>query len=149
MRHGFLGNHMWCVYRNRVECTYSVTLLDSSLWTSQYIFKIKSFFFLKLSMPRLSKDQCRAGVRMLMNGSSQHNVARHFRVHKSTISVLFDRLSTTGTINDRLRPGRPRVATRREDTFIRVAHPRHRFQTPDQTARTLRGLNNTVFANSF
>jgi hypothetical protein len=83
-------------------------------------FQNKNLFSSKLSMPRLSEDQGRAAVRMLMNGSSQHNVARLFRVHKSTISRLFDRLRTTGTTNDRPRPGRLRVTTRRESAFIRV-----------------------------
>jgi transposase len=57
-------------------------------------------------MPRLSEDQRRAAVRMLMDGSSQHNVARHFGVHKSTLSRLFNRLRTTGTTKDPPRPRR-------------------------------------------
>jgi transposase len=93
-------------------------------------------------MPRLSEDQRRAAVKMLMNGSLQHNVAHRFGVHKSTLSRLCDRLRTTGTTNERPRPGRSRVTTRRENAFIRATHLRDRFQTRDQTARTLRGLNN-------
>ena len=51
-------------------------------------------------MPRLDEEQRRAAVTMLMNEISQSDVARHFRVHKSTISRLYNRLRTTGTTND-------------------------------------------------
>ena len=90
-------------------------------------------------MQRLSKEQRQEAVRMLLNGRSQRDVANHFRVHKSTISRLYDRLRTTGTTDDRPRPGRDRVTTRREDAFIRLSHLRNRFQTPEETAKNIRG----------
>ena len=93
-------------------------------------------------MPRLDEEQRWAAVTMLMNGSSQFDVTRHFRVHKSTISRLYNRLRTTGTTNDRPRPDRPHVTTRRDDAFIRLTHLRHRFKTPEETVRNLRGPNN-------
>ena len=88
-------------------------------------------------MPRLSKEQRQEAIRMLLNGRSQRDVANDFRVHKSTVSRLYDRLRTTGTTNDRPQPDRARVTTHREDTFIRLSHLRNRFQTPEETARNI------------
>ena len=90
----------------------------------------------------LSKEQLQEAVRMLLNGRSQRDVANHFRVHKSIVSRLYDRLRTTGTTDNRPRPGRARVTTRREDAFMRQSHLRNRFQTPEETARNIRGPHN-------
>ena len=93
-------------------------------------------------MPRLRQNQRAAATTMLLNGASQTAVAAHFNVHRSTISRLYDRLRTTGTTNDRPRSGRPRVTSLRQDRYIRLVHRRDRFQTPGETAMTIRGVHN-------
>lgn len=93
-------------------------------------------------MPRLRQRQRAAATTMLLNGTSQSAVAAHFRVHRSTISRLYERLRTTGTTNDRPRSGRPRVTSRRQDRYIRLVHLRDRYRTPGETALNIRGLHN-------
>ena len=47
----------------------------------------------------------------------------------------------TGSVNDRVRPGRQRVMSVREDRQIVLSHLRDRFKTATQTAQELRGYN--------
>ena len=62
-------------------------------------------------MVRLSTvDRARA-LGMVQGGTSQENVARHFNVHKSTISKLMTRYRDTGDVKDRIRSGRPRITS--------------------------------------
>jgi hypothetical protein len=42
--------------------------------------------------------------------------------------------------SDRIRSGRPRVTSRRQDNHIRLVHLRNRFQTSSLTARSIPGL---------
>ena len=93
-------------------------------------------------MARLRQNQRQAAVRMLLGGQTQSDVARHFGVHKSTVSRLYRRLRLTGTTNDRPRSGRPRVTTPRQDRFIRLSHLRDRFRTATETADQTPGLHN-------
>ena len=51
-------------------------------------------------MARLPQNQRQAAVRMLLGGQTQSAVARHFGVHKTTVSRLYRRLMLTGTTND-------------------------------------------------
>ncbi len=72
-----------------------------------------------VSTGRLNERQRRNAVQMLLNGRSQSEVARVLNVHRSTVSRLYQRLGQTGTTDDRPRPGRPRVTSRRQDRFMR------------------------------
>jgi IS30 family transposase len=53
-------------------------------------------------------------------GLSNQQIANRFDVHRSTISRLHQRFGTTGTVNDRRRPGQRRVTTTRQDFNIRT-----------------------------
>ena len=68
-------------------------------------------------MARLRQNQRQAAVQMLLGGQNQSAVARHFGVHKTTVSRLYSCLMLTGTTNDRPRSGCPRVMTPRQDHF--------------------------------
>ena len=93
-------------------------------------------------MARLRQNQRQASLRMLLGGQNQSAVARHFGVHKTTVSRLYRRLILTGTTNDRPRSGRPRVTAPRQDRFIRLSHVRDRFRTATETADQTPGLHN-------
>ena len=92
-------------------------------------------------MPRLRKEQREHAVRMLMNRTSQHQVAGQLGVHKSTISRMVKRLRETGTTDDGQRSGRPRATTRQEDAYIHWTHLRQQFRTATETAAHIRGLH--------
>ena len=77
---------------------------------------------------------------MLMQGQRQQQVALQFGVNVSTIECLVRRLRDTGRVADRLRRGRPRVTTPRQDRTIRLAHLRNRHVTA--TALTTVGNHN-------
>ena len=63
---------------------------------------------------------------------------------KALYHSCINRLRTTGTTYERSRLGRPRVTTRRDDAFIRLAHPRHQYKTPEEAARNLKGPNSKI-----
>jgi len=93
-------------------------------------------------MPRLSQNERVQAIAMLMQGQSQRDVARYFRVHESTIGRLKTRFNGTGSVADQARTGRPRVTTPRQDRAIRLAHLRNRHLTATETARQTLGTNN-------
>ena len=80
-------------------------------------------------MVRLSNvDRARA-LGMVQGGTSQENFARHFNVHKSTISKLMTRYRDTGDVKDRIRSGRPRITSANTDRRIVGLAARRRFVT--------------------
>ena len=92
-------------------------------------------------MPRLSlKDRNRA-LGQLEAGRHANDVAADFAYHVFTIYRLLERHRVTGDVSDGRRSGRPRVTSVRQDRFIRVTHPRTRFQSAVATSRQPRGLN--------
>ena len=93
-------------------------------------------------MVRLTQDQHKAAVQMLLRGTSQAVIARNFQVSKSTITLLYQRLRQTGTTNDRPRSGRPRVTKRRQDRYMCLSHLRYRFRTAVETAQVTPGTHN-------
>ena len=93
-------------------------------------------------MARLRQNRRQAAVGMLLGGQTQSDVARHFKVHKTTVSRLYTRLMLTGTTNDRPRSGRPRVTTPRQDRFIRLSQLRDQFRTATETTDQMPGLYN-------
>ena len=86
-------------------------------------------------MPRLSERQRIDALIMLGRGDSVVAVSRAFNCHRKTIMLLRDRFAQTGTIADRLRPGRPRVTGVRLDRHIELMHMRRQYQTATATAR--------------
>ena len=63
-------------------------------------------------------------IGMLQSELYQTDVAREKGVHRSTIGRLWNRFNTTGSTNDRARPGESRVTTPRQDRYIRRIHKR-------------------------
>ena len=60
-------------------------------------------------------EQRERAIGMLTAGMSARDVARHFKRHESTISLLLDKFQQTGNVVDRPRSGRQRKTTLRED----------------------------------
>ena len=90
-------------------------------------------------MQRLSKINRDRAIGMLQSGLYQTDVARRLGVHRTTIPRLWNRFNTTGSTDDRPRPGQRRAMTPRQDRYIRRIHTRERFQFATITARTLPG----------
>ena len=93
-------------------------------------------------MVRLTDVQRGRAIALLMQGQRQQQVANHFGVNVSTIERLVRRLRETGHLADRPRSGRPRMASRRRDRTIRLAHLRNRHLTATETALNRVGTHN-------
>ena len=93
-------------------------------------------------MPRLSNDECKRAVTMLLQGATQQEVATALGVHQTTVHRLQGRLAQFGNINDRPRSGRPRVTTARQDRLMRLTHLRNRTRTAVESAITMPGTHN-------
>ena len=76
---------------------------------------------------------------LLTAGEDPRAVAVTFNVHLATIYRLQQRFTATGVTDDRLRTGRPRVTTQRQDRHIFRHHVRDRFQTANETGRNTLG----------
>ena len=85
---------------------------------------IISIAFTSAAMPRLSQNDRERAVGMLMARTPYAQVARRFRVYRSTIQRLQTRLQQTGSTHDRPRSGQPCVTTPVQDRHIRVMHLR-------------------------
>ena len=88
-------------------------------------------------MPRLNSLESGQAVDMLQAGSTQDRVAGIFGVNRRTILRLWSIFSTTGSISDTTRSGRPRVTTPREDRYIRRTHRQNRFEPASEKASAL------------
>ena len=91
-------------------------------------------------MPRLDENQRLRAIGMLHAGLGQNVDAIHFGCHRSTILLLWRRNRQSGSTRDRIRSGRPRITSRRQDFHIRLVHLPYRFQTSSLTARSIPGL---------
>jgi len=76
------------------------------------------------SLSELDRNQA---IGMCVAGSSKSVIARRFGCHNSTISRLVARYQQTESVRDRVRPGRARVTTLRQDRYLLVSHLRDRF----------------------
>jgi len=85
-------------------------------------------------MPRLSNDERNRAVTMLLQGTTQQEVATALGVHQATVHR--QRLVQFGNTNDRPRSGRPRVTTARQDRLMRLTNLRNRTRTAVETAIT-------------
>jgi len=54
----------------------------------------------------------------MKGGSRSYDVSRRFGCNERTIYRLQQRVLQTGSVNDRPRPGRPRITTPREDRYM-------------------------------
>lgn len=79
---------------------------------------------------------------MVEVGRSMRQVAAIFGCIPMTIHNLMQRYQNHGSVNDRPRPGQPRVTTPQQDRQIRLAHLRNRFRPATVTAQTTPGRNN-------
>ena len=91
-------------------------------------------------MARLSEDERLRAIGMLQTGMSQKEVARHFGVHRNSVSALWRRFQQHGNTRDLPRSGRPRETSIRQDNHIRLIHLRNRFHPATLIARTIPGL---------
>ena len=66
-------------------------------------------------------------IGMLEGGMTINDVAVSFGVHRTTIWRLTQRFRTTGAVKDRLRSGRPKRLTTREERYIRITSGRDYF----------------------
>ena len=73
-------------------------------------------------MPRLNDIQCNQAVGMVTDGMSYRDEARRMNCAHSTIVRLVERHAVTGSVKDRVRPGRQRVTSVREDRQIVLSH---------------------------
>ena len=90
-------------------------------------------------MPRLSKINRERAIGMLQSGLYQTDFARRLGVHRTTIARSWNRSNTTGSTDDRPRPGQRCATTPRQDRYIPHIHTRERFLFATLTARTLPG----------
>ena len=88
------------------------------------------------------RDQRFMALGLLEGGSSERAVARRFGCSNHTIRALVQRHQTTGSIEDRPRPGRERVTTPGQDRRIVLQHLRERFRTATETAQDTPGRYN-------
>ena len=78
---------------------------------------------------------------------SARDVARHFQRHESTISRLLNRFQQTGNVADRLRSGRPRKTTLRDDRFLTTSSQRNRFLSNRKLGRLLTNATGSRICN--
>ena len=76
---------------------------------------------------------------MFYAGMKCQVVARHFGVHKSTITHLKDRLRGTVKVNDHPRSGRPRTTDELQDLYISLQDLWNRFKTATSIEIETRG----------
>ena len=93
-------------------------------------------------MPRLSREQRLRALGMVEAGLSYSDIARRMGCSQPTIRNLVERQNTTGSLDDRPRPGRERVTTPTQDRYIRLQHPRDRLRRASRTARETPSRNN-------
>lgn len=99
-------------------------------------------------MPRLSRRERWQAFGMLTAGVSTRDIAAQFNCSHSTIVRLNQRVTTTGTGDDRPRTGQPRVTTQHQDQFIRLTHLRDRFQTASNTSLQIQGRRGQISAHT-
>jgi len=92
-------------------------------------------------MARLSEVDRNQTIGMFVVGCSKSAIARRFGCHHSTISRLVAGYQQTGTVRDRVRPGRARVTTFRQNRYLLVCHLRDRFLPAATSERPTEGTH--------
>ena len=93
-------------------------------------------------MGRLSEVQRHRALGMVEGGMSFREIGRRLGCSHQTIMNLVERNATTGSVNDRQRPGRQKVTSVRQDRNIVLSHLRDRFRTAVKTAQETVGIHN-------
>ncbi|ELU16984.1 hypothetical protein CAPTEDRAFT_201866, partial [Capitella teleta] len=83
---------------------------------------------------------------LLDRGVKPGTIARQMECNASTIRCLHQRAAETGSTTDRLRTGRPKVTTERQDRQIRRAQIQNRFKIAVVTARGTREIHNRLLS---
>ena len=73
-------------------------------------------------MPRLTRDQRNQAIGQLQIGASSRRIASQFNCAHSTILRLQYRHQQTGSVQDRLRPGRERATSAEQDQALVDEH---------------------------
>ena len=92
---------------------------------------------------KLAHVERERAIGMLKTNVTLLIVAKQFRCRFRTIRRLKNRFQQIGTTSHRLRPGRRRVSTRRQDRDIQTSHLFNRFHLESVTARTSQGTHKT------
>ena len=92
-------------------------------------------------MPRLSNDERNRAVTMLLQCTTEQEVATALGVHQTTVHRLQGRLVLFGNTNDRPRSGRLRVTIARQGRLMRLTHLHNQTQTAVETAITTPGTH--------
>jgi IS30 family transposase len=92
-------------------------------------------------MPRLSNDERNRAVTMLLQCTTEQEVATALGVHQTTVHRLQGRLVLFGNTNDRPRSGRLRVTIARQGRLMRLTHLHNESQTAVETTITTPGTH--------
>ncbi|GFR74438.1 cytochrome P450 2U1 [Elysia marginata] len=93
-------------------------------------------------MPRLSEVDRHRALGLLQAGLPISEVSLSMNVDRTTNFRLRQHLHETDTVSDRLRSGRPRCATHRQDRNLVRNHMNNRFLSASASSRHTRGRNN-------
>lgn len=91
----------------------------------------------------LSVEQRASIVALHKEGLATRYIASKVQVAQSTVIKCVQRFMQTSSNNDRLRPGRPRITSQREDKFIVVTSKRQRTLTAPSLREEINGLRST------
>ena len=87
-------------------------------------------------MTKLAHVERERAIGMLQANVTPLIVAKQFRCHVRTTGCLKNRFRPIGTTSHRLRPGRRRVSTRRQDRDKQTSHLCNQVYLESVTART-------------
>jgi len=93
--------------------------------------------------PGLSIKDRNIALGLLLGGARASDVARRFGCTERTIYRLQQRVRQTGSVNDLLRSGRPRITTPREDRYMVTSSSRHRFMSATKSVQRHRQATGT------
>ena len=93
-------------------------------------------------MGHLSNVDRHRALCMVDNGLSYRQVAECMGCLHTTIARLVERHNSTGSVEDRQRPGRESVTTCQQDQYIVLSHLRDRFRTSLETVKETVGTHN-------
>ena len=90
---------------------------------------------------RLDRVARARAIGQIEAGRQLKDATAAFGVNRSTITRLRQPYVQTGSVEDRPRPGQPRVTSQRTDRAIRLTHLRSRFHPATETANETPGRN--------
>ena len=85
-------------------------------------------------MPSLSHKECLIAHRKFQANMNNSQVARHFGCSGTAIRNLVEHHTETGSVDDRVHPGREEMSTPEQRRYIRLLHLRNRPRPTNQTA---------------